>query len=451
MTLDEIRKIFRERSIKKIKVGGFDVDGVLRGKYVSVDKFLAIADRGLGFNDVVFHWDVADALYDNARPTADAGAHPDVLAKVDLGTMRVTPWEPDTATFLLDFCARDGSAHPACPRSLLKSVIARAKTRGLTAKFGAKLEFWLFSESPQTLREKRYAGLSPLTPGMFGYSWLRAGQQREIVHDLIDTLRAFDIEVEALHTETGPGAFEAALRHDDALKAADKAALFKTSVKQVAFHHNLSATFMAKWSPNLPGSNGHLHQSLWNETGEGSVFHDAAGEHGMSATMRHYVGGQIALMPELTALFAPTVNSYKRLAPGGWAPSSASWGIENRTCAIRVIVGGKPSTRVEYRQTAADLHPYIAIAANLAAGLWGIENRVEPPPPVAGSAYEASGAPPLPRTLRAANEALAASERARQLLGEAFVDHYVRTRDWEVRQYERAVTDWELERYFEAT
>ncbi len=451
MTLEEIRKIFRERSIKKVKIGGFDVDGVLRGKYVSVEKFLSVADKGLGFCDVVCGWDIGDVLYDNARPTPDAGAYPDVLAKVDLATMRVTPWEPDTATFLLDFYAMDGTPHPACPRNVLKAVVARAKARGFTAKFGAELEFWLFSESPQTLREKRFAGLQPLSPGMFGYSWLRAGQQREIVHDLIDTLRAFDIEVESLHTETGPGVYEAALRYDDTLKAADKASLFKTSVKQVAFHHNLSATFMAKWNASLPGASGHLHQSLWNESGDTSVFHDPAGEHGMSATMRHYVGGQIALMPELTALLSPTINSYKRYVSGVWAPLNATWGIENRTSAIRVIGGGKATTRVEYRQTAADLNPYLAIAANLAAGLWGIENRLEPPPPATGNAEKTPGAPPLPRTLRSATEALAKSERARQLLGDAFVDHYVRTRDWEVRQYEKAVTDWELERYFEST
>jgi glutamine synthetase len=449
MTLDEIRKVFRERGIKKVKIGGFDVDGVLRGKYVSVEKFLSVTDKGLGFCDVIFGWDVGDVLYDNARESADAGAYPDVLAKVDLTTMRVTPWEPDTATFLLDFYTLEGAPHPACPRNLLKGVIARAKQAGLSAKFAAEFEFWLFSESPHSVRDKRYAGLQPISPGMFGYSWLREGQQREIVHDLIDTLRSFDIDVEGLHTETGPGVYEAALRYDDALRAADKAALFKTSAKQVAFHHNLIATFMAKWNAALPGSSGHLHQSLWNEAGD-NVFFDADGEREVSTTLRHYVAGQLKLMPELTALVSPTVNSYKRYVPGVWAPLNASWGYENRTCALRVIAGGKSSTRVEYRQTAADINPYVAMATNLAAGLWGIQNKLEPPPPVAGNAEKVPGLAPLPRTLRAANEALARSEVARQILGEGFVDHYVRTRDWEVRQYEKAVTDWELERYFES-
>ena len=450
MTLDEIRKTFRERGIKKVKIGGFDVDGLLRGKYVSVDKFLGISDKGVGFCDVIFGWDITDVLYDNARPGPDAGAYPDVLAKVDLTSMRVTPWEPDTATFLLDFFTVDGKPHPACVRNLLKTVAARAKSKGLNARFAAEFEFWLFSESPQSLREKKWAGLQPLTPGMFGYSWLRAGQQREIVHDLIDTLRAFDIEVESLHTETGPGVYEAALRYDDVVKAADKAALFKTSVKQVAFHHSLTASFMAKWNAQLPGASGHLHQSLWATTGDTNVFHDDKAEHGLSQTARRYVGGQLKLMPELTALVSPNVNSYKRYVPGVWAPLNASWGIENRTCAVRAIPAGKAGTRIEFRQTAADINPYVAMATNLAAGLWGIDNEIEPPPPVSGNAEGTVGLAPLPRTLRAANEALSKSEVARQILGEAFIDHFVRSRDWEVRQYEKAVTDWELDRYFES-
>jgi glutamine synthetase len=169
----------------------------------------------------------------------------------------------------------------------------------------------------------------------------------------------------------------------------------------------------------------------------------------LSATARHYLGGQVALMPEVTALISPTVNSYKRYVPGVWAPLNASWGVENRTCAIRAIPGSATSTRLEYRQGAADMNPYIAMAATLAAGLWGIEQQKEPPPPVDGDASGRGDLAPLPRTLREATDRLARSEHARTILGEAFVDHYVRTRDWECRQYERVVTEWELRRYFE--
>jgi glutamine synthetase len=205
---------------------------------------------------------------------------------------------------------------------------------------------------------------------------------------------------------------------------------------------------MAKWSPKLPGCSGHVHESLWDLAGEENLFHDPDGRWGMSPLLRHYVGGQLALMPELTALYWPTVNSYKRSVENTWAPTTATWGRENRTCALRVIGDSAKSMRVEYRQTGADMNPFVGMAVSLAAGLWGIEHEVEPPAPCEGNGY-AAGAAPLPRCLKDAVELLRRSERAREILGDGFVDHYVRTREWEVRQFERAVTTWELERYLE--
>jgi glutamine synthetase len=260
-------------------------------------------------------------------------------------------------------------------------------------------------------------------------------------------MAAFDISIEGLHTETGPGVYEVAIKYDAALRSADKAALFKTAMKQLCARMGYSVTFMAKFHHDLPGSSGHIHQSLWRD-GK-NVFHDPAVPHGLSALAMHYLGGQVALMPEVTALVSPTVNSYKRYVPGVWAPLNASWGFENRTCAIRAIPGSAKSTRLEYRQTAADINPYIAMATVLAAGLWGIEQRKDPPAPVQGDASAREDLAKLPRNLRDAVTLLEGSETARALLGDGFVDHYVRTRDWEWRQYERVVTDWELARYFE--
>ena len=276
---------------------------------------------------------------------------------------------------------------------------------------------------------------------------MREGQNADLCHAILDDMERFDVPIEALHTETGPGVYEVAIAYDEALRAADKAALFKTAMKQLAARLGYSVTFMAKWNAALPGSSGHLHQSLWKD-GK-NVFYDASGEHKLSRVGRHYLGGQVALMPELTALVSPTVNSYKRYVPGVWAPLNASWGVENRTCAIRAIPGTSKSTRLEYRQTAADINPYIAMAATLAAGLWGIENASEPPLRVEGDASARTDLAPLPRNLREATTLLDGSQRVRQLLGPAFVEHYVRTRDWEWRQYEKAVTEWELARYFE--
>ncbi|AUX23180.1 glutamine synthetase [Sorangium cellulosum] len=448
-TSEKLVSDLEARGITRAKIGGFDIDGILRGKYVSLEKLKSALGGGFGFCDVIFGWDIADVLYDNAKVTGWHTGYPDAHAVLDPSTLRDIPWEPGTAAMLADFRDEHGGPHPACPRSLLRGVLARAERMGYSAKLSCEYEFFLFDETPRSLHDKRFAGLSPLSPGMFGYSWVREGQHRELMAAILDGMRAFDVEIEGLHTETGPGVYEAAIRYDDALRAADKAALFKVAMKQIAHEHGLSVTFMAKWNADLPGSSGHLHQSLWKD-GQ-NVFQDASAPGRIPAALRHYIGGQIALMPELTALYSPTINAYKRYVPGVWAPLTASWGVENRTAAIRLIGLGTPGARVEYRQTAADINPYLAMAACLAAGLHGIEHGIEPPPPSGGDASSAaSSRHALPRSLAEATRLLAESRRAREILGETFVDHYVQTRDWEVRQYERAVTDWELKRYFEA-
>jgi glutamine synthetase len=442
-----LRGWLEERGIAKAKIGAFDVDGVFRGKYVSIEKLLSAAEGGLGFCDVVFGWDLADELYDNAKVTGWHTGYPDAKALVDLSTARVIPWEPDTAAFILDFVDAAGAPFEPSPRQLLQRVGRRARELGFLPRVGAEFEYFLFKETPQSLREKGFRDLATLSPGMFGYSWLRSSANSGLVHALVDGLNAFDVPVEGMHTETGPGVYETAIRYDDLERAADKAALFKTAVKEICARHGVTACFMAKWNAALPGCSGHLHLSLWDRGGGSNVFHDpAAGAE--SDTLRHFLGGQLALMPELTALHWPTVNSYKRSVENTWAPTTATWGRENRTCAVRLIGDSPKSTRLEYRQPGADANPYVSMAAALAAGLWGVENEIEPPAACEGNGY-AAGAPPLPRSLKEAIELLRRSERARELLGEGFVDHFIRTREWEVRRFERAVTTWELERYLE--
>jgi glutamine synthetase len=439
--IEHLREEFRKHAIRKVKVGGFDIDGILRGKYVSLDKFWSVVEGGLGFCDVIFGWDSGDQLYDNAKVTGWHSGYPDAHATVDLNTYRPIPWEEGTAAFLLDFEV------PAAPRKLLQAVEQKARAMGYAIKCSSEYEFFLFKETPESVRQKGYANLTPLSPGMFGYSWLRASENAPLVHALQDGLNAFDIEIEGFHTETGPGVYEAALKYDSLIRAADKAALFKTAAKEICARHGVMPCFMAKWNKELPGCSGHLHQSLWSLDGA-PLFHDPHGARGMSKLMQHYVAGQVALMPAMTALIAPTINSYKRMVRGAWSPTLATWGVENRTTALRVILGSANSTRVEYRFAAADMNPYIAMAASVASGLYGIEKELPLPPETTGNGYEAK-AQPLPATLRLATDALAASKEAREILGEQFVDHYVRTRDWECRQFDAAVTKWELERYFE--
>jgi glutamine synthetase len=445
--VDELIARLSGQGIEQAKIGGFDVDGVLRGKYISLDKLSSVLKNGFGFCDVIFGWDIVDAVYDNGVVTGPTTGYPDTQCVLDPRTLRSIPWEPGVAAMLGEFRDGDGKDHSACPRSLLRRVVERARRMGYEAKFGSEYEFFIFQETRDTLEQKGFRGLEPLDPGMFGYSWVRAGQDSVLVRDILDGMRDFDIRIESLHTETGPGVYEVAIRYDEVMAAADQAALFKVAMKQIAHRHGLSATFMAKWNAALPGCSGHLHQSLWQ--GDRNAFYDPRGPRGMSKVMRSYIAGQLLLMRELTALYSPTINSNKRYVPGVWAPLVAAWGIENRTCAVRVVGNADPSAiRIEYRQTAADMNPYIAMATSLAAGLYGIEKGLDLPEETRGDPGE-DGPNRLPRSLHEATDLLAKSRVARQILGAPFVDHYVLSRRWETRVYDRAVTDWELRRYFE--
>ncbi|MFN7134978.1 MAG: glutamine synthetase family protein, partial [Myxococcales bacterium] len=379
--LNRLKAEFERRGIRHVKLAGVDIDGLMRGKYISLDKFWSSAEGGLGFCDVVFGWDIADVLYDNGQVTGWHTGYPDCHARVDLDTFRVIPWEPDTAAFLLDFVNPDGTPYEASPRQLLKRIAEQANELGFSPTFASEFEYFIFKETAESLRSKRFADLTPLSPGMFGYSWTRSSANSPLVKGIVDGCNAFDVEIEGMHTETGPGVYESAIRYDNVVRAADKAVLFKTAVKEICARHEVVPCFMAKQSETLPGCSGHLHQSLWRLDGAKNAFHDDKRPDRMSDTMRHYLGGQIALMPELTALFWPTINSYKRSVENTWAPTTATWGIENRTTAIRVIPGTNKSTRIEYRQPGADMNAYISMAACLAAGLYGIREKIEPPPP----------------------------------------------------------------------
>lgn len=441
-----LRRMLEERQIERVKIGLFDTDGILRGKYMSRAKFCSALEKGFGFCDVVLGWDSNDQLYDNVRVTGWHTAFPDATARVLSATCRDIPFEPNTPLFLAEF---SGAAEAVCPRGVLRRVLDRAARLGYAAHAAVEYEFFLFKETPESLRAKGYRDLQTFTPGNFGYSVLRNSVHAEFYQALLELAAAMRMPIESLHTETGPGVVEAALAHCEALEAADRAALFKTFTKVLAQRQGLMATFMAKWSNRYPGQSGHLHLSL-SRSG-GNVFHDPGRSHGMSDEMRWFLGGQQALMPECLAMVAPTVNSYSRLVPGYWAPTSATWGVENRTTALRVIRGDASSQRVEYRVAAADLNPYIALAAAIGTGLWGIEHRIEPDDPVEGNAYgrEYPATRRLPATLYEASERLLASEAARALFGEAFVEHFAATRQWEEREFRKAITDWELARYFE--
>ena len=444
---DVLEEVRRSPS-QKVKVAITDVDGILRGKYVHKEKFLSAAETGFGFCNVVFGWDSADVCYDNTTYTGWHTGYPDAVARVDLSTARTVPWDGGVPFFLADFEDGKGGPLPVCPRSLLKKIVARAQAAGFIAKAGLEFEWFNFQETPESLAEKHYVSPKPLTPGMFGYSLVRMAHSRPFFNAMLDELGAFGVPIEGLHTETGPGVFEAAIQASDALEAADRGVLFKTSVKEIGQRFQVMPTFMAKWNSALPGCSGHMHQSLW--TLDGNAFDDDKDPRRMSRVFKSYLAGQLRGLADLLPFFAPTVNSYKRLVDGYWAPTKVTWGIDNRTVALRVIPAGAKSTRVEVRVSGSDINPYLALAASIGAGLWGIAQELPlEDAPVEGSAYMVEKAVRLPRTLQEATRGLSESKLAREILGEQFVDHYVRTREWEWRQFQDAVTDWERRRYFE--
>jgi glutamine synthetase len=255
--------------------------------------------------------------------------------------------------------------------------LSEANKQGYSPFFSQEFEWFNFAETPQTANAKHFKNLTPLTPGMFGYSILRSSLENPYFTDLFELLKKFNVPLEGLHTETGPGTYEAAIVYSDILEAADRAVLFKTAVKEIAYKHGVMATFMAKINENLPGCGGHVHQSLWDKSSKKNLFHEEKDKNKMSNLMKSYVAGQLYCLPQILPMYAPTINSYKRLVEGAWAPTTLTWGIDNRTVALRVLAGGNKSCRLETRVIGSDVNPYLAMAGCLASGLYGIENKLK--------------------------------------------------------------------------
>ncbi|MEH6304037.1 glutamine synthetase family protein [Olivibacter sp. CPCC 100613] len=450
MTTAEIEAYIKQYAPGKVKLAAADIDGILRGKYISTEKFSATLKGDLGFCDVVFGWDAQDLAYENTRFTGWHSGYPDMLLKLDPRTFRKIPWENDIPFLLGDFYDATGKAAHVCPRQVLKKVIADCHSLGFKPYFSQEFEWFNFEETPDSFALKGFKDPKPLTPGMFGYSILRSALKSDFFHDLFDLLAKFDIPLEGLHTETGPGVYEAAITYSDALEAADRAILFKTAVKEIAYKHGIMASFMAKWREDLPGCSGHVHQSLWDEDSTSNLFFDNTEAQGMSTLMKHYIAGQLHCLPHILPLFAPTVNSYKRLVEGAWAPTTLTWALDNRTVALRVLPLGAKSARIETRVVGADTNPYLAIAACLAAGLYGIKHKIVlSQPATVGNGYRDFSNGKLPANLNEATKQMRQSSIAQELFGAEFVDHFCCTREWEWQQFSKAVTDWEMKRYFE--
>ncbi|MBL4603988.1 MAG: glutamine synthetase [Emcibacteraceae bacterium] len=432
-----------------VKIGIVDLDGIIRGKYISNAKFKSALKNGASFCDVVLGWDREDTIIDGLNLTGWHTGFPDAPITIDQSTLRNLPLENGTPFYLANFA---GKYTPYCPRSILKSVCDKAAEMGFHAFSGMEFEFTMFQETENSVREKNYNNLTPLSPGSNSYSVLRTSVASELYNEILTTCQEMNIPLEGLHEETGAGFMEVAISASSAIETADRAILFKNVMKTIAIRNELMVTFMAKWTMKEQGQSGHIHISLQNEDGT-NIFYDDDNEFGISEKMRHFIGGQQKLMPEFLSLLAPTVNSFKRLNPDFWAPTWGSWGIDNRTVALRIIPGSEKSQRIEYRVPGADCNPYLAMAAVIASGLWGIKSKIEPTPISSGNAYSQVSPTELklPASLSEAANLFVNSEAAEEFFDIGFINHYAKTRIAEEVKFNQAITDWELARYLETS
>lgn len=458
----------------KVKVAGIDVDGVLRGKFMSKDKFLsAVSSNGFGFCSVVFGWDVHDVVYSRELLISNkANGYRDVIAEIDLSTYRRTPWEDNVPFFLVSFLDPD-TRKPlsVCPRGVVSLVAKKAEASGWTPMAGCEYEYFQFKETPHTLVEKNFTNLDPLTPGMHGYSLLRTQLNTQYFHDIFNEAEKFDVAIEAHHTETGPGVYETALAYRPVLRMADNAILFKFLAKSVGMKHGITPSFMAKPWANLPGCSGHIHVSLRDSNGK-NIFALPGSETGkgrdgakyddtkfISEVAEQFLAGILDGLPDVLPLLVPTINGYKRLVGGEafWAPNAVTYGYDCRAGSVRIL--SPPSvppsaTRFEVRVPGADMNPYFALSAIFALGLRGIEKKLElnivPVTQMTQEDKRSGKVTMLPQSLEAATiRMMRSGSVAREVFGDDFVEHFGGTREHEVALWNSAVTNWEVERYLE--
>ncbi len=373
----------------------------------------------------------------------------DFVMKPDLSTIRVTPWLDGTAIVLCDVLDHHHHDLPHSPRAILKRQVAEITSRKMRAFLASELEFYLFDESYDSANAKRFQGLKTAGNYIQDYNILQTTKEEGVMRAVRNGLQGAGIPVENSKGEWGPGQEEINVRYADALEMADRHVIIKNGIKEIAWQQGKSATFMAKWNYGLAGSSAHVHASLWDAAGKTPLFFDPKAEHSMSPLMRSFVAGQLKYARDITWFLAPYVNSYKRFQVGTFAPTRAVWSRDNRTAGFRLCGEGTKGIRIECRVGGADLNPYMAFAALLAAGLAGIDEKLKLDPPNEGDAYAGAALPEIPKTLRDAAAALDGSKMLRKAFGDRVIDHYAHTARWEQFEYDRRVTDWELMRGFE--
>jgi glutamine synthetase len=452
LTLETLPHQIQTGDVHTVVVAFPDLQGRPVGKRVTGDHFLGhVLQHGIEVCDYLLACDVdMQPLPGYAFANWETG-YGDLNAVVDPRTVRPLPWEPGSALVLCDLLTEDGQPVDVSPRRILRRQIERAAAHGLEIKCATELEFYLFLDSFPEASSKRWQGLTPHSDTIQDYQLLQTSGQEYVISRIRNQMVEAGIPVEFSKGEAGAGQHEINITYGDALEAADRHLVFKTGVKEIASSLGRAATFMAKWSMDTAGSSCHIHTSVWDAATGAPLMAPADGAStatGLSPVGQHFLAGQLRSAGELAWCFAPYVNSYRRYVPDSWAPTALVWGEDNRTCGFRTV-GQGPGRRIESRVPGADINPYLALAAAIAGGLWGIEHQFELEPAFTGNAYAATDVPRLPTTLAEAIDSLASSEIAVQAFGPDVHRHLLNTARQEWASANRVVTDWELARNFE--
>jgi glutamine synthetase len=449
LTLDQLKKAVASGEIDTVLACLVDMQGRLIGKRFQAEYFLASAHEETHGCDYLLANDIdMEPVPGYAVANWEKG-YGDFVMKPDMVTLTRVPWLEATALVLCDVLDHHHHDLAHSPRAILKRQIARLAERKMRAFFASELEFYLFDETYDSARRKRYADLETAGHYIQDYHILQTTKEEGVMRAIRKGLQGAGIPVENSKGEWGPGQEEINVRYADALEMADRHAILKNGAKEIAFGLGKAITFMAKWDYALAGSSSHIHASLWDAAGRKPLFFDAKAEHGMSALMRQFMAGQLKYAREITWFLAPYVNSYKRFQVGTFAPTRAIWSRDNRTAGFRLCGEETKAIRVECRIGGADLNPYLAFAALIAAGFAGIDEKLELEPAFVGDAYLGKNLREVPKTLREAIELMDKSKMLRAAFGDDVIEHYLHTARWEQLEYDRRVTDWELKRGFE--
>ena len=450
LTFDELKRDVAAGDIDTVLVCAVDMQGRLVGKRFLAKFFVETGYEETHGCNYLLTVDVDMEVVPGYRAANWTKGYGDFVLKPDLSTLRRIPWLEKTALVLCDI--QDHHSHedlPHSPRAILKRQTARLKERGWMAYMASELEFYLFDETYDSARHKRWQGLETASPYIGDYLIGITTKEEEVMRAIRNNMEAAGIPIENSKGEAGPGQEEINVRYAEALEMADRHSILKNGCKEIAAGLGKSLTFMAKYNYGLAGNSSHVHNSLWSADGKTPLFYDPKAEYSMSPLMRSWVAGQLKYAREFTWFLAPYINSYKRFQVATWAPTKITWSRDNRTAGFRLCGEGTKGVRIECRVGGADLNPYLAFAALIAAGLAGIDEKLELARPFEGDAYHAEQLTDIPKTLRDATETLAGSAMLKEAFGEEVIEHYLHTARWEQFEYDRRITDWELHRGFE--